>query len=233
MENQNENLLGKLKAEEKKSSKRMFLYSSIPLIITIVLIIVSYLTVDDANKKVRDLENQKQNLEITIDNLGDELNHKTDSLKEMNKIMELAINYKDKRYKFNYSIDKQLYSRYPEQTEMLSEIRDLIDAKVIKWHLGGNSIEKGFDSPSFAAYMINRFSKTKIPDNERYQLREILPPSGSNPKVGDIVFYEHGYAMFYFEYQDRPFVVGMTPIGLASLTLDFGPKRIGFGRVSY
>jgi|GEM_PF-2010845 len=233
MENQNEKILGKFQAEEKKSRSRMFKYSSIPLIITIILIVVSYLAVDDANKQVKDLKVQKQNLEMTIGELSNDLSIKSDSLAEMNKILELAINYKDKRYSFNYSIDKQLYSRYPKQSRMLSEMRDLIDVNAVKWHLGGNSIDKGFDSPSFAAYMINKFSNTSISANERYRMRETLPDAGTEPEVGDVVFYEHGYAMFYFEYEGEPFVVGMTPIGLASLTLEFGPKRIGYGSITY
>ena len=233
MENKNEKILDKFQVEEKKSRKRMLKYSSIPLIITIVLIIVSYLAVDDANKQVVDLKTQKQDLEVTIGELNNNLSLKSDSLAEMKKVLELAVNYKDKRYTFNYSIDKDLYSKYPAQTEMLSEMRDMIDAKVIKWHLDGNSVDEGFDSPSFAAYMINRFSKTKIPTDKRYRMREILPSSGSYPEVGDVVFYEHGYAMIFFKYRGEPFVVGMTPIGLASLTFDFGPKRIGFGRINY
>jgi hypothetical protein len=108
----------------------------------------------------------------------------------------------------------------------------MIDANEVGWHLGGYSPEVGFDSPSFAVHMINKYASTKIPSDDRYKIREILPPT-SNPKVGDIVYYENGYAMFYFKYRNQPFVVGMTPIGLASLNFDFGPKRQGFGKVNY
>ncbi|MCF6331722.1 MAG: hypothetical protein L3J11_00445 [Draconibacterium sp.] len=233
MENQNEKILSKFQAEEKKSKKRMLLYSSIPIILTIVLIVISYLSVDNANKQVQNLETQKQNLEVTINELNNLMRLKTDSLAEMRKVMEMAINYKDKRYSFNFSIDKELFSVYPKQTQLLTAMREMIDDEKLKWLLGGNSPEKGFDSPSFATYMINKFAVTKIDNSNRYKLREVLPKIDSSVEVGDLVFYEHGYAMFYFRYRGKPFVVGMTPIGLTSLTLDFGPKIIGYGKVSY
>lgn len=232
MESKRENLIEKIQQEERRSKKRMFVYTSVPLILTLILILVSYFTVNNANKQVQELEKQKQSLELTIDGLNNEMSLKNDSLAEMKKVMELAITYKDKRFEFDFSRDKELFSRYPQQTGLISEMRRMIDANEVKWHLGGNSPEIGFDSPSFATYMINKFSKTEISSGDRYKLREILP-STSQPEVGDIVFYQNGYAMFYFKYRDQPFVVGMTPIGLTSLTFDFGPERIGFGKVNY
>lgn len=229
MENQNEKILEKILDEEKRSKHRMYYYTSIPLFITVVLILVSYFTVNKANKEVKILRAEKIELNASNEKLSKEIQLKSDSLANL---MELAVNYKNKRYEFNYAIDKQLYSRYPKQTEMLSEMRGMIQANKVKWHLGGNSPELGFDSPSFASFVINRHSKTRIDANERYKLRELLP-STQNPQVGDVVFYEHGYAMLYFEYRNEPFVVGMTPLGLASLQFDFGPKLLGFGKVTY
>ena len=232
MENQNEHILGKFQNEEKRSKKRMLLYSSIPLIITAVLIIVSYLSVDNANKQVVELKEQKQILETTIVELNSSINLKSDSLTEMKKVLELAITYKDKRFQFDFSRDKELYSRYPRQTRMITEMRRMIDSNEVKWHLGGSTPIQGFDSPSFATYMINKYSSTDISIGDRYKIREILPNT-TTPEVGDVVFYEHGYAMFYFKHRNKPFVAGMTPIGLTSLTLDFGPKIIGYGKVNY
>ncbi len=232
MENQNEQIFGKFQKEERKSRKRMFIYSSIPLIITVILILTSYLSVNDAQNKVAELANEMQALENTISNLNEKIISKTDSLAEMKRGYELAINYKNKRFHFDFKRDKELFSRYPKQTRMITEMRRMIDANEIKWHLGGNSPEQGFDSPSFAAYIIYKYSKTNVSAGERYKLKEILPTT-TKPKVGDVVFYEQGYAMIYFEYRNKPFVVGMTPIGLASLTLEFGPKILGFASIEY
>jgi len=232
MENQKEQIFNKFQKEEKKSRNRMFMYSSIPLIITIILILGSYLTVNDAQKQVTILTEEMQTLETTVVELNREITIKTDSLSEMKKVYELAINYKDKRFSFDFRRDKELFSRYPKQTMMISEMRRMIDKNEIKWHLGGNSPEQGFDSPSFATYIINKYSKTEVAAGNRYKLKQILP-STINPKVGDVVFYEQGYTMIYFEYHNQPFVVGMTPIGLASLTLEFGPKIIGYADINY
>ena len=232
MENQSDKILNKFHAEEKKARKRMFVYSSIPLVITVLLILVSYISINNADKEVTVLKQEKVDLEATISNLNTSISEKADSIAEMRKVMELAVNYKNKRYEFNFAVDKQLYSRYPKQTEMLSEMRDMIESGQVKWKLGGNSPESGFDSPSFASFMMNQYSKTKVQAQNRYQLQNELIESTS-PEVGDIVFYEHGYAMFYFEYRNTPFVVGMTPLGLSSLQYDFGPKRLGFGKVNY
>jgi hypothetical protein len=47
------------------------------------------------------------------------------------------------------------------------------------------------------------------------------------PRAGDLLFYEAGYALFYFlEAGNRPFVIGMTPFGITSLKPDFA-KPIG------
>jgi hypothetical protein len=225
MKNQKEEIFSKFQKEEKRSRNRMFIYSSIPLIITIILMLGSYLTVDNAQKQVT-------NLTEDIVELNREITVKTDSLAEMKKVYELAINYKDKRFSFDFRRDKELFSRYPKQTMMISEIRRMIDSNEIKWHLGGNSPEHGFDSPSFATYIINKYSKTEVAAGDRYKLKQILP-STTNPKVGDVVFYEQGYTMIYFKYHNQPFVVGMTPIGLASLTLEFGPKILGYADINY
>ncbi|HYQ58494.1 MAG TPA: hypothetical protein VEP89_14230 [Draconibacterium sp.] len=232
MENQSDKILNKFHAEEKKARKRMFVYSSIPLVLTIILVLVSFIAINNAGKEVTILKQEKSELEENISNLNTTLSEKADSIAEMRKVMELAVNYKNKRYEFNFAVDKELYSRYPKQAEMLSAIRSMIEEGQVGWELGGNSQETGFDSPSFASFMINRHSKTKVEAQNRYQLQNELTTS-SSPEVGDIVFYEHGYAMFYFEYRNRPFVVGMTPLGLSSLQYDFGPKRLGFGKVDY
>lgn len=220
-----ERIVNKIKIEERRSLKRMFYYTSIPIIITIVLTAFSYIKVDDANKAVEKLKQQ-------MDALNKELHIKNDSLRNLQEIYEFAISYEDKRYSFGYSIDKVLFSRYPKQTEMLQEIRKLINNDNVKWKLGGHSIEDGFDSPSFASYLVNKYSKISVPNDKVYILYDYLQKK-ENPKIGDLIIYEHGYTMIYFEYEGTPFGVGMTPIGLSSLELDFGPRVIGYFNIDY
>jgi len=64
-------------------------------------------------------------------------------------------------------------------------------------------------------------------------LMEFLPSTDS-PQTGDLIFYATGYTMFYFRtYEGEPFCIGMTPVGIAPLKIDFGPKILGYGRISY
>ncbi len=52
--------------------------------------------------------------------------------------------------------------------------------------------------------------------------------------VGDIIFYETGYTMLYFmDARNSPFCIGMTPVGIMTLNIEFGPRIIGYGRVEY
>jgi len=117
------------------------------------------------------------------------------------------------------------------QSDLLA--RMLFDHENTPWKAGGLSPEVGFDSPGFAAYMLEQFSLLSAPAAEvRYNLRQVLPPT-SQPSIGDVVFYDLGYTMFYFEDEKgEPFVVGMTPLGVLALKLDF-MKVLGYGQVEY
>ena len=103
----------------------------------------------------------------------------------------------------------------------------------VNWKLAGSSPTEGFDSPSFAAYLLQKHNLLSIPFSERYNLRELIPET-TNPVVGDLIFYETGYTMFLFEDRFRhPFCVGMTPAGIVALEINFGPKLLKYGKVKY
>lgn len=120
-------------------------------------------------------------------------------------------------------------TRYYMQSELLAEM--LFDHANARWNPGGYSPEDGFDSPSFAAFMLERYGLLPASGiDERYRLREVLHPV-DKPQIGDVVFYERGYTMFYFEDENGvPFVVGMTPLGVLALEPDF-QKVLGYGAV--
>lgn len=227
-----ENILRKIEQEERRKRRRMFWYSMVPIVITIILIAVSYSEVNSAQQQVEKAKKKVDTLESRVNILGDELKRKNDSLKVLAESFEFAVSYKNKRYEMNYVSDKELYSQYPKQTRLLSEVRNLIESDAIKWNLGGSSIEEGFDSPSFATYLINTYTNTRVPKDKTYELYDYLPKV-EQPRAGDLVIYEKGYSMFYFRSGGQRFVVGMTPVGPASLQLDFGAKIIGYYRVDY
>lgn len=225
-------ILKKIEQEERRRKRRMYWYSLVPIVITIILIAVSYSEVNSAQQKVDAAQMKVDTLENRVDVLSEELKQKSDSLKILEESFEFALTYKDKRYEMNYVSDKELYSQYPRQTEMLNEVRHLIETEGTDWKLGGRSLKEGFDSPGFAAYLINTYASTKIPKDKTYKLSEYLTRT-ENPRVGDLVIYEKGYSMIYFRSGGKRFVVGMTPVGPASLQLEFGPKILGYYRVEY
>jgi hypothetical protein len=81
--------------------------------------------------------------------------------------------------------------------------------------------------------MLEKFNLLSAPASEvRYNLQQVLPPT-SQPSIGDVVFYDLGYTMFYFKDENgEPFVVGMTPLGVLALRPDF-MNVLGYGQVDY
>jgi Skp family chaperone for outer membrane proteins len=133
--------------------------------------------------------------------------------------------------RFMHKIDlvdlKVIFSRHPRPAQALERILAMKDQGV-GWHLGGVDPSQGFDSPSFAAYILKELGVTGVAVEHgdtllatSRKLFDKLPPT-DHPKVGDLVFYPAGYVLFYFEDQERkPFVIGMTPVGIAALDPDF------------
>lgn len=213
-----EKIIDKIKQEERRSVKRTFIYTSVPIIVALIFIVFSYIKVKDLNQKVIEL-----NKSIIL---------KSDSLRILQAKYEFGLNYIDKRYHFGYEVDKFLFSKSQKQTRILEEVRELINYGNVEWKLGGNSVDDGFDSPSFASYLVNKYSNTVIPKDKVYDLYNYLQRV-EKPEVGDLIVYEHGYTMIYFEYRNEQFCVGMTPVGLSSLELNFGPRIIGYLNIEY
>jgi hypothetical protein len=172
----------------------------------------------------------------TIDRRLEVARMEADSLKEalmqVEEKLRESSNFVTHVYQLDWTASKMLASRYPRQTDLLMHILELRDAG-IGWKLGRASLDEGFDSPSFAAFLLREHRLSDIPLDERYRLRELIPRI-DEPRVGDLVFYEAGYAMFFFRDEDRhPFVLGMTPVGIAALEVEFGPHIVGYGRIDY
>lgn len=165
-------------------------------------------------------------LQARVDKLNKALDNITEELRQ-------ATNFQKYAFPGDVALAlKYLDSAYPQQGRLLADILEMQYAGV-GWKLGGLSPEEGFDSPSFAAYVLERHDLLTVPaSSARYRLREVLP-ARDQPQVGDAVFYQLGYTMFYFvDEGKRPFVVGMTPLGILALRADFAPV-LGYGEVKY
>ncbi len=84
---------------------------------------------------------------------------------------------------------------------------------------GANRPNVGFNSPGFTGYVLGRVVRGK-------SLKSL--PATETPQLGDIIRYENGLDMFLLQdAEGEPFVIGMTPVGIAALEPDFGVPRSG------
>jgi len=84
---------------------------------------------------------------------------------------------------------------------------------------GANKPSVGFNSSGFTGYVLGRVVRGK-------SLKSL--PETETPQLGDIIRYENGFDMFLLQDSEgAPFVIGMTPVGIAALEPDFGVPRAG------
>lgn len=179
-----------------------------------------------------ELQGQVDDLKIKVDGLERQVDELNKSLESITEQLKLATDFQKYAYTGDWTLAvKHIASNYGDQSELLLDIYGMQN---VPWKLSGESPEEGFDSPGFAAYMLDTHGLLNVPlSSVRYQrqLREVLPVRSRAPQMGDLVFYALGYTMFYFEdEQGTPFVVGMTPVGVLALRPDFA-QVIGYGAV--
>jgi len=183
----------------------------------------------EAEKHRKEAEQYREEIEELRQQL-DELNT---TLTEVTEKLHQAIDFQRELAPVDVFRDIKSIARLypPTQAGILFEIVQQYAG--VDWKLGGTSPWDGFDSPSFVAYVLDDHGLLPVPVSEaRYRLRDILP-ARDGPRVGDIVFYELGYTMFYYEGEgQQPFVIGMTPLGILALKPDFA-AIVGYGEVSY
>lgn len=154
------------------------------------------------------------------------------TIQELEKRISDTMVFDRHRYQVDWGISKSLASNY-RNAQIISDIFEM-KYRNIPWKLGGTDPGTGFDSPSFAAYLlIKKHGIIDVDFSKRYRLREFIPATDS-PQNGDLIFYDTGYTMFYFK--DRtghPFCIGMTPLGIIALEIEFGPRLLGYGRIDY
>jgi len=135
----------------------------------------------------------------------------------------------------NLSVER-LSSRYPKAAQLLNRVLELRRERT-PYSVAGQSRDEGFDSPSFAAFVLrdqNLLGAKKGAESLLADISRIWQsPAVRQPFPGDLVFYPDGYVFFYFEDRFRgPFVIGMTSFGILALDFKFA-KPIGYRRVSY
>jgi len=208
---------------------------SLPLLIAAQLLIavITVAIIMIVGLKIKPLIEKKAELEKTVVKLENTIGGLEKHIHELEVRIEETMVFDRNRYQMDWANAKSLLSGSDSRQERL--ILDIIGMKMegVGWKLNGYSPEEGFDSPSFAAWLLNKNELLRIEPSQRYRLPEILPET-DNPRKGDLIFYDSGYAMFYF--RDRyghPFCIGMTPLGIAALEINFGPRLLKYCRVNY
>jgi hypothetical protein len=175
--------------------------------------------VENNKVEIADLEAQRDNLKAQVEFLSAQV--------EESRVL------KNKLYKGEILVTLKDMYEYPAQSQVLEEI--LRQQNIAIWEPGRVGPEK-FDSPGFAAYLLNQFGLVQgDPNTIHYSLLNILSAvSTPKPAIGDIVFYQGGYTMFYFQDPSTgdEFVIGMTTFGIISLKYDFAPI-IGIRHIEY
>jgi hypothetical protein len=252
-------LLERIERREKSARSRAVLYSLLPVVLTVVLLgytassirkaqeqidalkteASTYTTQIDTLKKNADTyKGQSQSLQGDADNYKNQVADLQAQLAEAQKTISEAVNLSRAVRSLDYANGKELASRFPGSESLLLEMLDLRQRR-IKWKSGGQSPQEGFDSPTFAMYMLKQKRASGIElqpgqslSDASRSLYDKLTPA-TQPKTGDLVFYPGGYEMFYFaDAREGPFVLGMTPFGVAALKSDFA-KPVGYRQVQW
>ncbi len=237
-------LLERIERREKSARTRTVLYSLLPVTLTVVLLGYTASKVRNAQKQVDALKTEATTYTTQIDTLkkntetyqtqsqslqGDAENYKNQvtelktQLAEAQKALSEAVNLSRAVRPLDYANAKEFASRFPGSESLLQDLLDLRQRR-IKWKIGGQSLQEGFDSNSFAMYMLRqkRASGIELRPGESlsdasHSLYDKLPPT-TQPRTGDLAFYPAGYAMFHFaDPREGSFVLGMTPFGVTAL----------------
>ena len=186
---------------------------------------------DEAAALARELdEHSRQN-----DKLREETEVLRRQLEETQQLLAQTLELSQYRFDVNPVDVKTIFSRFPREAEILDFMIQMRE-RGVGWHLGGQTPEQGFDSPGFAEYVLRHFglSGGSVTAGQPLlvasrRLYDTLPKVTS-PQVGDLVFYPSGYVLFYFRnHRNEPFVIGMTPFGIAAFKEDFA-AAVGYRR---
>lgn len=172
---------------------------------------------DQAQREMDVLQNQLKDLIRQIEELTAQLHDATTFLQHQVGIDEEELK--------DWASDNP-----PALFDVLLEVIEMQMANV-KWNITGRTPDQGFDSPRFAAYILEQ--RALLPRG--YDIASTpwaQLPKIPRPDSGDLVVYESGYTMFYYNLGGKEFVIGMTPLGILALRPDFA-SQIGYLNIEY
>ena len=252
-------LLERIERREQSVRLRTVLYSLLPVALTVVLLGYTATSVRTAQQQVDGLKNesstyttqidtfkkgaetsqaQTQSLQADVENYKNQVTQLQTQLTETQKALSEAVNLSRAVRNIDNVNAKELASRFPGSESLLLQLLDLRQRRT-KWKTGGQSVQEGFDSASFAMYILRQKRVSGIEPRQGESLSDASRdlhnrlPTTKQPRTGDLVFYPAGYAMFYFEDRgEGAFVLGMTPFGITALKSDFS-RPLGYRQVQW
>lgn len=235
-----------IEARQQRARRQAWFAVLLPAAVGVAFLGYSALQLQSASREVDALRVEARQYAEQVSGLKHEVDARTrtiESLQDQIGALEEKMRETTQLSRYLHPIDfvdqKAIYSLNPRTAPVLGTVLELRE-RGVSWRLGGTRPEQGFDSPSFAAFVLERHGA--LPGTAGEAGGELLPrsrrlyeslPRVSEPQPGDLVFYPSGYALFWFVDQQRqPFVIGMTPSGVVALKPDFA-QRVGIGRPSY
>jgi outer membrane murein-binding lipoprotein Lpp len=185
---------------------------------------------DQANTDLSTVQDKLNTTATELKNTQEELKSIKMELEEANQELKNANVFLTNSYSIDPLDEKNSLSNFPYQADVLYYIQQLQYSNV-GWDRNGFSEAEGFNSPSFTVYVLQHFGYISGNYNGDAKPWQILEPI-SQPSIGDIVYYEGGYSMFYFEINGDKFVIGMTPLGIIAQRINFAPI-LGYLHVPY
>lgn len=237
--------LARIEAGERTARRNVVIASIIPVMLAVALVGFTAYWVQRSASQVRALNTAKEELATEVDSLQ----QKNRTLSEQTQQLETLLRDAAALSKFTQPMgfaDLKYVASTDIQAGRILEVVLRLKERDVKWRLGGRSPREGFDSPGFAAFVLRDLGllpgvQGGPPGGEGGPPALRTDPGGwlhkhlpavEQPRPGDLVFYESGYAMFYFRKPGaQPFVIGMTPFGITSLVPDFA-KRTAVRRVA-
>jgi hypothetical protein len=172
---------------------------------------------DHARTQIEEAKKESDRLKIQLTESNQKLLQLESQIRESADLVQFL-------HPIDFADAKNLYNTSPKLGDLLAEILQLKDRNL---HFSfANNPQDGFTSPGFAGYILQKLRRLPQGMPPDAALRTL--PAAAEPQLGDIVQYETGFALFYLkDHRNQPFVIGMTPKGIAALKPDFRVKRIG------
>ena len=189
----------------------------------------------DLTVKMNGLQGQLKDAQTQLDAKLGELKiaqEKVDALQsqvtDLEKLLRESVNLQKYTYTGElFTAMKQIYNRALDLgREPVGNIfEQAMRLRDVPFKIDGNSPNEGFNSPAFAAYILQQVDLLPVRAetiSNAQQLLDLFPKRGGDIRDGDLLIYPSGYCMFYYyDYAGRPFVIGMTPLGVLALNPDF------------